>query len=186
MDRRKLFRVARGVIGNAVVWGAGWSAAILAVSGFMVLVGNPTSWHETWQLAARLGVVGGLAGGAFSTFVGLVYRGRSLAEIRWVRFGIGGGVVAGIFVPTLMLVGRTISGNGPLAFGRYFSSGLVAAAFGTVAAAISIKLAQRVTRQSVFKSYDEPGLLNARDSLTSNSARNLERSTVQPTSRSDK
>lgn len=136
-------RLLRGAIGNAIVWGACWCVATFAVFGVMALVGAQISWSETWRLAARLSVIGGLSGAAFSLFIGLAYRGRRLSDLNWLRFGLGGGVVAGLFVPGFMLVMRTIAGDGPLALHNYLTSGLIAAAFGSVAAGASLKVAQR-------------------------------------------
>src|SRR5512147_2194919 len=121
MNRTNVFRFVRGAIGNAVVWGACWSAATFAVSFLFAIAGRGFDWTATWQLAARLSVVGGLTGGAFSTFIGLAYRGRRLADINWVRFGIRGGILAGLFVPTFMFVARTLNGDGPLPMRNYVS-----------------------------------------------------------------
>lgn len=142
MDSSTIVRRLRGALGTAVVWGACWCVATFVVSALFALAGRGFSWTGTWQLAARLSVVGGLTGTAFSTFIGLAYRGRRLSEISWVRFGIGGGILAGLFVPTFMLVARTLGGDGPLALANYAWSGLLAAVFGTVSAGASMKLAQ--------------------------------------------
>ena len=135
-------RRLRGAAGNALVWGACWSTAALAMAGLFWIAGAPVTWSGAWRNAARVGAVGGLTSVAFSIAIGLLYRGRRLSEISWVRFGLGGGIVAGLVLPTIMFVGRTISGDGPLPIEKWISSALIAAAFGTVAAGLSLKLAQ--------------------------------------------
>ena len=142
MSGANIFRRLRGALGNAVVWGACWSAATLAMFAALRVAGEPVSWHNAWQNAARAGVVGGLTSVAFSGVIGLLYRGRRLSEISWVRFGVGGGVVAGLVLPAIMLVGRTVSGDGPLPMEKWISSALLAAVFGGIAAGASLKLAQ--------------------------------------------
>ncbi len=154
MDSDSIFRRLRGALGNAVVWGAIWFATALAISSVLGLVEGSFSWAETWRQAARIGVMGGLASAAFSTAIGLLYRGKRLSEISWVRFGLGGGAVAGVIVPLIMLVGRTVSGDGPLPLENWVTSALVAAAFGTVAAGGTMKLAQRVVALPPGKGQD--------------------------------
>jgi hypothetical protein len=143
MDGRNILRRLRGALGNAVAWGACWAAVTLAVHVGFAILGDGFSWPEAWRAAVRNGVVGGIVSAAFSGLVGLLYRGRRLSEISWVRFGAGGAVVAGLVLPAIMFVGRTISGDGPLPMEKWIASALVAAAFGGVAAGASMKLAQR-------------------------------------------
>jgi hypothetical protein len=143
MNVANILRRLRGAVGNAAVWGAGWFVATLAVFAALAVAGEPFSWEGAVKLAARTGVMGGIAGGAFSAVIGLLYRGRRLSEISWVRFGVRGGIVAGLFVPVVMIVGRTLSGDGPLPMQNFLSSALVAAVLGGVAAGTSLKLAQR-------------------------------------------
>jgi hypothetical protein len=146
MDAGSIFRRLRGAVGNAVVWGAGWSACALAVFAAMKVAGLlPASviWLDAIAVAGRFGVMGGIVGGAFSLVIGLLYRGRRLSQISWVRFGTGGGVVAGLFVPAFMTVARLLSGDAFLPLEELLTSGLMAAAFGAVAAGGSLRLAQR-------------------------------------------
>ena len=99
------FRRLRGAFGNAIVWGVGWSTAALALFGTLGLTGIiDVSWEDVLITAFRAGIVGGVAGGAFSSVIRLVYHGRRLSEISWVRFGIGGAVVTGLFVPVFLPV----------------------------------------------------------------------------------
>ncbi|MDX2122519.1 MAG: hypothetical protein SF070_15850 [Gemmatimonadota bacterium] len=142
MDVGNIFRRLRGALGLAVAWGVCWSAVTLVVHVALALVGDGFSWSETWRAAVRNGVVGGMASVAFSVVIGWLYRGRRLSEISWVRFGAGGAIVAGLALPAIMFVGRTISGDGPLPMEKWIASALLAAAFGGVAAGATMKLAQ--------------------------------------------
>lgn len=90
MDTENLFRRLRGAIGNAVVWGAGWATLGLAVFATLKVTGilpAEASWLDAIAIAAKLGIIGGVAGGAFSALVGLLYRGRRLSDLSAVRFG---------------------------------------------------------------------------------------------------
>lgn len=111
MAAGNIVRRLRGVLGNALVWGGGWFAATFAVLATLRVFGfapAESSWGDALRFALRSGVMGAIAGTAFSSFIALRYRGRRLSEISWVRFGIGGAVVTGLFVPAF-LYGR---GNG--------------------------------------------------------------------------
>jgi hypothetical protein len=72
----------------------------------------------------------------------LIYRGHRLQEISWWKFGLAGGLIAGIFVPTWMQTMNILTGGGGVPF-ALIRMDIVATAFlGAVASAISIKLAQ--------------------------------------------
>jgi hypothetical protein len=139
------WRRLRGVVRNALVWGAGWSALSFGVFAILRLFGvfpNAT-WVQGLGLAARFGIVGAVAGGAFSTVIGLVYRGRRLRDISWVRFGIAGAVITGLFVPLFLQAMNLISGDGLVPWRLVLDDALWTAVFGGVVAGGSLKLAQR-------------------------------------------
>lgn len=145
MNTNGIIRRLRGVVGNAVVWGAAWSGcavvvfAALKVGGFL----PPSAiWLDSILIAARFGFAGAIAGTAFSALVGLLYRGRRLSEISALRFGIGGAVLGGLFVPGFMTVARLLSGDGLLPLENLLLNGSLSALFGGVAAGASLKLAQ--------------------------------------------
>ena len=145
MNGSDIVQRLRGALGNALVWGAGWFAAALVVMAALRILGfaDPgATWIGALKDAARFGVVGTIAGAAFSSFIGFWYHGRRVREIGWVRFGIGGGIVTGLFVPTFIVVMRFLSGDGFLPFDALLRNGLVGAVFGSVAAAASLRLAQ--------------------------------------------
>ncbi|HYR12250.1 MAG TPA: hypothetical protein VEQ60_30970 [Longimicrobium sp.] len=114
--------------------------AALKVAG---VLGPSVIWLDAIMVAARFGFMGGIAGGAFSLVIGLLYRGRRLSDLSAVRFGIRGGIMAGLFVPAFMTVARLLSGDTFLPLENLLTNGLMAAAFGAVAAGGSLMLAQR-------------------------------------------
>ena len=142
------FRPLRGAMGNALLWGLGWFLAGLAVFVTLRLAGivPRASWADGLGLAIKTGFWGGLAGGVFSSVIRLVYRGRRLSEISWVRFGIVGGIVTGVFVPVALQTLNVLFGDGPIAWHLVLDDGLWTAVFGAAAAGSSLKLAQRVDR----------------------------------------
>jgi hypothetical protein len=146
MDVGNIFRRLRGAVGNAVVWGAAWAACSAAVFAGLKVAGllpAPAIWLDAILVAARFGLMGGIVGGAFSLVIGLLYGGRRLSDLSAVRFGIRGGIMAGLFVPAFMTVARLLSGDAFLPLADLLTNGLMAAAFGAVAAGGSLTLAQR-------------------------------------------
>lgn len=167
MDARSIFRRLRGAVGNAMVWGAGWAALAYGVCAALHVAGvmpSPTWWLDGIMVAGRFGIVGAIAGGAFSAVVGLGFRGQRLAEIGWVRFGLGGGLATGVFLPTFLSVMRVLTGDTVLSPAQFLSNGLVGMAFGGIVAAASLRLAQHAETAAVPRSGAETlGHLTAGD-----------------------
>ncbi|HKW11732.1 MAG TPA: hypothetical protein VJO33_15200 [Gemmatimonadaceae bacterium] len=139
------WRRLRGVVRNALVWGAGWSTFSFGMFTILRLFGvfPSATWVQGLGLAARFGIVGAVAGGAFSTVIGFLYRGRRLREISWVRFGIAGALITGVFVPLFLQAMNLISGDGLVPWRLVLDDALWTAVFGGVVAGGSLKLAQR-------------------------------------------
>lgn len=159
-------RRLRGLLGNALVWGSGWFAATFAVLVTLRAFGfapADSSWGDALRFALRSGVMGAIASTAFSSFIALRYRGRRLSAISWVRFGIGGAVVTGLFVPAFLVVARLLSGDAFLPLSALLRNGLVGAVFGGAAAGASLKLAQLATALLPAPSHDPPDLLEEVD-----------------------
>ena len=181
MNGHDIVRRLRGAVGNALVWGAAWFAGALVVMAVLRILGFANSeraWIGVWKDAARFGVVGTIAGAAFSSFIGLWYRGRRLREISWVRFGIGGGIVTGLFVPTFIIVMRFLSGDSFLAVDALVRNGVVGAVFGGVAAAASLRLAQAGETLLPGRTSGSPDLLIAPDRLGQAAPRTARRGSV--------
>jgi hypothetical protein len=146
MDGESTLRRLRGAVGNAVVWGAAWAACAAVVFAALKVAGvlSPSViWLDAIMVAGRFGFMGGIVGGAFSLLIGLLYRGRRLSDLSAVHFGIRGGIMAGLFVPAFLTVARLSSGDTFLPLENLLTNGLMAAAFGAVAAGGSLRLAQR-------------------------------------------
>ncbi len=153
-----IFRRLRGALGNALVWGVGWFTAALAVFAALRVVGilpDTVSWAAGLELAIKFGIVGCIAGGAFSSVIRLLYHGRRLSEISWLRFGIVGGVVTGLFVPVFMQTMNLLSGDGLVPWELVLDDGLLTAVFGGAAAGGSLKLAQLADTLLPGRSQDQ-------------------------------
>ncbi len=125
------------------MWGVGWVTAGLALLATLRVVGILTfPWVELIGFAVRLGIVGAVTGGAFSVVIRLLYHGRRLSEISWVRFGIGGGLVTGLFVPLFLQTMNLLSGDGLVPWELVLDDALWTAVFGGAVAGGSLKLAQ--------------------------------------------
>ncbi len=164
--RRRL----RGALRNAVVWGIGWGILGFATTMLVRMTGlvdAPVSVLDAIGTGIKVGVVGGIAGTAFSAFIALVYRNRRIQDISWWRFGLGGSAVTTVGMTGLMEGASLLSGGGfvPWNLISYDVASFVVFGFG--AAAISIKFAQLAT--SLGATADEAILDERRsaDQLTS-------------------
>ena len=167
MTFENILRRLRGAFGNALVWGAGWVTVGVALLATLRVVGVLSfSWAELFGFAVRLGIVGAVAGGAFSV-VRLLYHGRRLSEIGWVRFGIGGGVVTGLFVPLFLQTMNLLSGDELVPWELVLDDALWTAVFGGAVAGGSLKLAQLADALSPGRSQDQLDGLGGLDRLAS-------------------
>jgi hypothetical protein len=138
--------------------------AVFAVLRLVGIIPERVSWIQGLGLAARFGIVGFVAGAAFSSVVRMVYHGRRLSDINWIRFGIAGGIVAGVFVPLFLQMMNLLSGDGLVPWRLVLDDGIWAAVFGGVAAGGSLRLAQRA---DVGASPDQLGRVESVDRLPS-------------------
>ena len=157
-----LFRRLRGAFGNAIVWAGGWFIAALAVFATVrVLGGFPdTSLAEGLETAVKFGIVGGIAGAAFSSVIRLLYHGRRLSEISWVRFGIGGAIVTGVFMPLFFQTMNLLSGDGLVPWTLVLDDAVLTAVFGGAAAAVSLKIAQHAVSELPAGTEDQVDQIN--------------------------
>ena len=136
----------RAAFRNALVWAVGWAAVPAVVFTVLRLVGvvpNSVSWHDGLGLAARFGIVGFVAGAAFSTVVGVAYRGRRVADISWVKFGLAGGAITAVFVPLFLQTMNLLTGGHLVPWHLVLDDSLWTGVLGAVAAGGSLKFAQR-------------------------------------------
>lgn len=149
MTESNLFRRLRGAFKIAVVWGVGWFVGAFIVSNalrFLGVVPASLTWVDSLGMAIKIGMVGGIAGGAFSTLIAFLYRGKRLKEINWVRFGILGGIATGIFIPGMMETLSILSGGGVVPLNLIFDDLVITTVFGAILAGGSMKLAQDAER----------------------------------------
>ncbi len=142
---RGLLRRLRGALGTAVVWAVGWAGASVVVTSVLQLLGIGTTGLPFWQfaivVAQNFAGFGFLCGGAFSLFLGVAGRKKSLEELNAGLFGAGGAVVAGIFLPVFTMVVNGLGGS-PTPMAAVASMSGIAATLGGLTAFGTIKLAQ--------------------------------------------
>lgn len=165
--------IARRLVGaakNAVVWGVTWSGlafgTILGLRTVGVMVPPEIGVLDALGMAIRVGIMGGITGGAFALFISLAYRGRRLSEISAVRFGVGGAIVALLIVLGFFTLGNLATGDALPALDDILSDLVMVAAFGGIAAGASMWLAQRGDTLP-GASKDAPGRLMSGDPLAS-------------------
>lgn len=163
MIGKNIVRRLAGAVRNGVVWGGAWFAlafgTILGLRTAGVVVPPEIGVLDAIGMAIRIGIVGGVAGGAFALFVSALYRGRRLSEISWARFGLGGAAVALLFVLAFFGIG-TLAGGGFPALEDILGDLVMAAGFGGITAGASMWMAQRAEARSI-DGPDEHGRLRA-------------------------
>lgn len=178
MNTDNIFRRLRGAFGNAVVWGAAWAGCAAVVFAALKIGGvlSPSAiWLDAIMVAGRFGFMGGIVGGAFSLVIGLLYSGRRLSDLSVVRFGVRGGIMAGLFVPSFLTVARLLSGDTFLPLENILINGGLSAMFGAVAAGGSLLLAQRAQTLASGASQNRPGVLGSGNPLDSVGERDFRR-----------
>lgn len=180
MNVERIIRRLTGAAKNAVVWGTAWFTFAMAVFGVSHIAGiGPAhvSLLDAIGMSIRIGIMGGITGAAFSGFISLFYRGRRLPEINWVRFGVGGGIVGGLFVTTFLVGANLLTGGGIPALGNIFDDIVLATGFGGATAAATMWLAQRAGRVpgGIDDEIDRPELerLKGADPLASAEAKDV-------------
>ena len=153
-------RRLRAALRNALLWGLGWSAAGLAmllILGALGRLPDADAWLEGLGIVLKLGIWGVFSGIAFAGLMRLLYHGRRLSDISWVKFGLLGGVATGLFVPLFMQLLNVLSGDGPVAWHLVTDDAVWATVAGALAAGGSLKLAQRA---QALSAPGQPDLLD--------------------------
>jgi hypothetical protein len=162
MNTGNILRRARAAMKNAVMWGIAWGAlgfvTLLTLRTIGVYVPAYVTVLDALGMSIKFGVMGGITGAAFSVFISLFYRGQRLSEISWARFAVGGGIVAGIFVPAFLVIANVLTGSEVPPLDAIRSDIVFAALFGGIAAGASMWLAQRAEVRASGRD-DEPELL---------------------------
>src|SRR3954468_7442118 len=146
MATESRFRRLRAAVGNSVAWGVIWGGIGTAVATTMRIIDNIPLGHAVLDgigMGIRIGFVGAIAGAAFFAFIGVAYRGKRLSEISWVRFGIGGAVLAGLFVPAFLQTMNLLTGGHLVPWHLVFDDFILSSVFGGITAAGTMILAQR-------------------------------------------
>ena len=146
MSDESKFKRVRAVFKNAVVWGVTWGALGSAFAALMRLGDNiPFGFAilDGIGMGIRIGFGGALAGAAFSAFISLAYRGKKITEISAARFGLGGALFAGAFIPVWMQSMSLLTGGGFVPFNLINTDIIYSSLFGGITAAGTILLAQR-------------------------------------------
>jgi hypothetical protein len=136
----------RATIRNSIVWGIGWGCIGTAVaSARRLLDGIPFGYAllDGLGMGIRIGVMGAIAGAVFFAYIGVAYRGKRLSEISWLRFGVGGAVVAGLFVPAFLQTMNLLTGGALVPWHLVLDDSFYSAIFGGITAAGTMILAQR-------------------------------------------
>ena len=146
MDEETRFPRLRAAFRNAVVWGVGWGAIGTVVATAMRIADRiplAPAMLDGLGMGIRIGVMGAIAGTAFFAFIAAVYRGKRLSEISWLRFGMGGAIVCGLFVPAFLQTMNLLTGGEIVPWHLVFDDLIFSAAFGGITAAGTMFLAQR-------------------------------------------
>lgn len=139
----------RALLRNALVWGAGWSALTLVIGGALRLVGvlpRTLSALDLVGIAIKAAVIGFIAGAAFSGAIMVLWRGRRLADLSWVRVGLGGGVLTGLGLPLFLQAMNVLSGDGPVPWSLVTDDAVIGLVFGGIVSGGSLWLAQRAEK----------------------------------------
>jgi hypothetical protein len=136
----------RGLFRNSMVWGVAWGTFGTGVASVMRLIdGIPFGYAllDGLGMGIRIGFAGAITGAAFFAFISAAYRGKRLSEISWQRFGIGGAVVAGLFVPSFLQTMNLLTGGGLVPWSLLSDDFFLSALFGGITAAGTMIIAQR-------------------------------------------
>lgn len=169
MSIASIARRLRSAVVNAVTWGAAWGTfAFVTILGLRAVgvVEPEVGVLDALGMGIRVGFAGGFMGLVFAGVVRLLYRGRRLADISALRCGVAGGLLGGIGVPLFIQAMRVLSGDGLIDFDLIRTDTVYSAAFGFLAAAGSMKLAQLAeSRSPQLGEGDRPVQLDAGDAL---------------------
>ncbi len=146
MSDETRFPRLRAAFRNAVVWGVGWGVfgtVVTTAMRFIHRIPLGGAMLDGLGMGIRIGFMGALAGTVFFAYLAAAYRGKRLSEISWVRFGIGGAIVCGLFVPAFLQTMNLLTDGHLVPWNLVFDDLIFSAAFGGITAAGTMLLAQR-------------------------------------------
>ena len=146
MPDKNRFPRLRATFRNSLVWGVAWGSFGTGVAFVMRLIDKIPFGYALLDglgMGIRIGVMGAIASAAFFAFISVAYRGKRLSEISWLRFGAGGAIVAGLFVPGFLQTMNLLSGDGLVPWHLVLDDCLLSIFFGGITAAGTMILAQR-------------------------------------------
>lgn len=142
---RRFLRRLRAAIGNAVTWAVAWAIGgftIGVLAHFAIPALGISLWVMAPAMAVRMGTWGFIGGLAYSAVLGLVYRGRSVRELRspgtWLW-----GALAGLAVPLAVVAFGIATGVIPFSPLFLASTTLIFGGLGLATSLTTIEIAQR-------------------------------------------
>ncbi len=152
-------RRLRAIALSGFMWGGAWFLGVMTTATAANLFDGRGLRIDGWELAVPGGILFAMTGAAFSTVITLVFRGRTLADLHWLRFGLRGGIVSFLFLPTLISALRAFNGDGMLGLTKLLGTGALGFVFGGVVAAGTLALAQLADQRLLRRRTRDPALL---------------------------
>ena len=156
MMRLPTLRQLRAIARNGLVWGGAWFVGIMTLATTADLLEGRGFRLSGWELAVPGSLLFALAGIAFSSVIAMALRGRRLTDLHWLRFGLAGGAVSFVVLPTLISTLRFIAGDDPLPLTKLLGTGALGFVFGSIAAAGTLRLAQWADRATTARQLGSP------------------------------
>lgn len=135
----------RGAFGNAVVWGVGWAlagAAIISVVYALGFAGGRTLLDSIGAAVSSFGVLGFLAGGAFSVYLGAIGRRKQIHELSAGRTAVIAGLLTAVSVPLFRIGIQALGASFIVPIEVIVLTSLLPGTLGALTAFGTIKLAQ--------------------------------------------
>ena len=148
---RSWLKHLRGAVGTAMTWGVMWAIGTVVLGGVLRGLGvlPPLSLRGLVLIPAiRSGIAGLLAGGAFSAYMAVAYRRRSIAEINGPLFALTG-VGAGALLMTLFYLVPVLAAGVTVRTAMWALPVALGGGLGGLTAGITIKMAKSVDRAAI-------------------------------------
>jgi len=160
-NENRFKRIIRGAVRNALVWGTAWAVFTFPTAALVRLTGiipSSVSLLDLIPLAAKLAILGTICGGVFSLLVSVLYRGKRLTDLNWIKFGAVAGVATAIFIP-LFFQGVNVVTGGPILPWSFVTDDMFFGLYGAIAAAGSLRIAQLAEKWWPENREEPPSLI---------------------------